>query len=110
MKYGLAVLLIAVFALGGALYATAAPGGPSNAQLAAQIVSLRNQVKILKADVSWLGGYAKSVQARQTCELDRLWMYATTDFTFVASLYRDGDKAFRPEYVASFVPKRPDCG
>ena len=110
MKYVLVVLLIAVFALGGALYATAAPNAnaPSNAQLAAQIASLRSQVGILKSDVKWLSGYAKSLHDFTTCQVTPLWMSEQSTFSALAALYRGDPLPLR--LVQAFEPKRPDCG
>ena len=107
MKYGVVVLLIAVFALGGALYAAAAPQkrGPTNTQLAAQITSLRNQVTVLKADVSYLSGRVKSLD---DCQLGSLWRSAQATFGFVYDLYSE-HRGWPLESLALFYPKRPEC-
>ena len=110
MTKALAVALIAVCALTASLYATAAPAkqGPTNAQLAAQIASLRTQVRILKADVSWLSGRAKSTESLIDCNLRPLWMFQLTTFSALAALYRDDPLPLN--LVQAFQPKRPDCG
>ena len=106
----LAVALVAVCALTASLYATAAPTkqGPTNVQLAAQIASLRTQVRILKADVSWLSGRAKSTESLIDCNLRPLWMFQLTTFSALAALYRDDPLPLN--LVQAFQPKRPDCG
>jgi hypothetical protein len=105
----LVVALIAVCALTASLYATAAPKkqGPTNAQLAAQIASLRSQVKTMKADVSWLAGGIKTLDA---CQMRQLWTYEQLTFSLVGQLYFDSPKVLTREMFSGYAPKRPDCG
>ena len=108
----LAVALVAVCALTASLYATAAPTrqGPTNVQLAAQIASLRTQVRILKADVSSLSGTVRSLYNCTDTQLGTLWQSEQTVFGFVALLYGD-NHPLRPEMVAAAAPKlrTPQC-
>ena len=103
---------MAACALVGSLYATAAPEkrGPTNTQLAAQIASLRTQVRTLKADVSSLSGTVRSLHACTDSQLGTLWQSEQTVFSFVALLYGDNHD-LRPEFVASAAPKlrNPEC-
>jgi len=98
MTKALAVALIAVCALTASLYATAAPAkqGPTNAQLAAQIASLRTQVKTLKADVTWLSAGVKSLD---NCQLRTLWISYQSLYLSVAS----------GQTLLGQPTKRPDC-
>lgn len=109
MKW-IAVLAIVACTLMASLYATAAPGtrGPSNRQLAAQIASLRSQVGILKSDVKWLSGYARSLRDFTNCQVTPLWMSEQATYSALAALYRDDPLPLR--LVQAFQPKRPDCG
>lgn len=85
MKYGLAVLLIAVFALGGALYATAAPS--TNSDLSKRVAALEHKVKVLEralaTTVPQMASRVKGLelaisltQRTTSCEIAHLWNYA----------------------------------
>ena len=63
----LVVALVAVCALTASLYATAAPTkqGPTNVQLAAQVRDLKERVRTLEADGTYLFAAVKQINACQ---------------------------------------------
>jgi hypothetical protein len=98
MKW-IAVLAIVACTLMASLYATAAPvtRAPTNHELAAQIASLRTQVRVLKADVTWLSSGVKSLD---NCQLRTLWISYQFLYLSVAS----GQTTMLGQPT-----KRPDC-
>ncbi len=98
MKYAVVLLLIAVFALGGALYATAAPSKPlSNSALTARISALTNRVKSLQREVNTLGLRQALIT---TCELPNIWSYAES----IKSAVKFEKPYLVPEYFQPACP------